>query len=72
MIYPDGQRVSRGKLTRMPLPKGTLVELRTGGGGGYGDPRERDPAAVAADVIESYITRSRAREDYPHVEDGSA
>ncbi|MFZ0383161.1 MAG: hydantoinase B/oxoprolinase family protein [Solirubrobacteraceae bacterium] len=66
VIYPDGQRVSRGKLTRQPLPKGTLVELRTGGGGGYGDPGVRDPAAVAADLREGYITESRAREDYGH------
>ena len=38
--------------------------MRTGGGGGWGDPLERDPAAVRADVIEELVSRRSAREDY--------
>jgi N-methylhydantoinase B len=71
VIYPDGRRVSRGKLTRLPLPKGSLVELQTGGGGGYGQPAQRDPAAVAADLLEGYVTQCRAREDYGRPAGGS-
>ena len=33
--------------------------MRTGGGGGWGDPLERDPAAVRADVQEEFISRDR-------------
>ena len=33
------------------------VIVRTGGGGGWGDPLERDPAAVRADVIEELVSR---------------
>ena len=31
----------------------------TGGGGGYGDPREREPERVAADVRDGYVTPRR-------------
>jgi N-methylhydantoinase B/oxoprolinase/acetone carboxylase alpha subunit len=34
------------------------------GGGGYGDPRERDPARVATDVAEGFVTPARAEAVY--------
>jgi N-methylhydantoinase B len=34
------------------------------GGGGYGDPIEREPAAVARDVREGFVTERAAREIY--------
>jgi N-methylhydantoinase B len=34
------------------------------GGGGYGDPIERDPAAVLEDVLDSLVSRERAASDY--------
>ncbi|WP_255152231.1 hydantoinase B/oxoprolinase family protein [Halorarius halobius] len=37
---------------------------RSGGGGGYGDPYERPPEAVRADVVDGYVTREAAREEY--------
>src|SRR5262249_50102821 len=61
VTYPDGAEARVGKATRVPLPKGTLVELCTGGGGGYGPPSERDPEALARDLREGYITESHAR-----------
>jgi N-methylhydantoinase B len=30
--------------------------METPGGGGHGDPRERDPAALAADLSDGYVT----------------
>ncbi|WP_246688477.1 MULTISPECIES: hydantoinase B/oxoprolinase family protein [unclassified Mesorhizobium] len=36
----------------------------TSGGGGFGDPLERDPQAVREDVIDDYVTVGRARIDY--------
>jgi N-methylhydantoinase B len=47
-----------------PVPVHAEVIVRTGGGGGWGDPRERDPEAVRTDVIEEFISRGSAREDY--------
>jgi N-methylhydantoinase B len=46
------------------LPAGTVVSHRTAGGGGYGPPFERDPAAVLEDVENGLLTREAAREVY--------
>jgi N-methylhydantoinase B len=40
------------------------VVLAPPGGGGYGSPRERDPDAVLADVVDGYISLESARRDY--------
>ncbi len=47
-----------------PVPVQSEVIVRTGGGGGWGDPLERDAAVVRADVIEELITRRAAEEEY--------
>ena len=44
----------------IPLEAGDRVEVMTPGGGGYGDPRRRDPALVARDVQRGYFTRREA------------
>ncbi|MFD0664123.1 hydantoinase B/oxoprolinase family protein [Thermocatellispora tengchongensis] len=64
--YPDGTAADYALRTRVPLPEGAVVHLRTGSGGGYGPPEERDPEAVRADLREGYITEEHAREHYPH------
>ena len=43
---------------------GDVIRVITGSGGGYGDPRRRDPARVAEDVKNGLITRERAAEIY--------
>jgi N-methylhydantoinase B len=47
-----------------PVPARSEVIVRTGGGGGWGDPLARDPEAVRNDVIEEFISGTSAREDY--------
>ncbi len=42
------------------LRKGDTVSLGTPGGGGHGDPRQRDTAALAADLATGYVTTSSA------------
>ena len=49
---------------RLPVPIGAAAIVRTGGGGGWGDPCERDPAKVLEDVREEFISRRAARELY--------
>ena len=66
VTLPDGSVVPCAKTTRLAMPQGTLLQLRTGGGGGYGDPAARDPEAVRTDVREGYVSEERARADYPH------
>jgi N-methylhydantoinase B len=46
------------------MDEGDVVEVATGGGGGYGDPLERDPEAVLHDVENGYISRESAKSDY--------
>jgi N-methylhydantoinase B len=66
LSYPDGRQVAVAKATRVRLPSGTRVELRTGGGGGYGDPRLRERDAVLEDLREGYVSEQQARSLYPH------
>ncbi|HUZ75603.1 MAG TPA: hydantoinase B/oxoprolinase family protein [Stellaceae bacterium] len=47
-----------------PVPTHSQVIVRTGGGGGWGDPFERDPARVRADVLEELVSPAAAREAY--------
>jgi N-methylhydantoinase B len=44
--------------------RGDLVSLRLSGGGGYGDPLQRDPERVGLDVREGYVTEAAARSEY--------
>jgi N-methylhydantoinase B len=43
---------------------GEVVVMDAAGGGGYGDPLERDLELVEQDVLDGYVTLERAREDY--------
>ena len=54
----------RAKSNGAPLDAGDVMEIRTGGGGGYGDPLERDPARVARDVSLGYTSLAAATEIY--------
>jgi N-methylhydantoinase B len=47
-----------------PVPVDAEVIVRTGGGGGWGDPLERDAGLVRTDVIEEFISRDAADEHY--------
>ena len=49
---------------RRNLARGEVVEYLSPGGGGYGDPLERDPERVLRDAVLGYISREQAREDY--------
>jgi N-methylhydantoinase B len=43
---------------------GDVIRFESAGGGGYGDPLQRDPQAVAADVANGYVSIEKARDDY--------
>jgi N-methylhydantoinase B len=66
-----------GEVERMPPMFGTTLQPgerfhhRMPGGGGFGDPFERDPEAVARDVLDEKVSAEAARELYGVVvEDG--
>jgi N-methylhydantoinase B len=50
------------KHTRYPISPESRVVFLTAGGSGWGDPLEREPEAVAADVREGYISAQKAAE----------
>ena len=41
-----------------------LLYCRPPGGGGYGNPYERDVARVEADILDEYVSPEAARRDY--------
>jgi N-methylhydantoinase B len=43
---------------------GNVIQFHSAGGGGYGDPLERDPQAVEQDVFNEYVSIEQARRDY--------
>jgi N-methylhydantoinase B len=53
------------------LKRGDLLRLETCGGGGWGDPLERDPERVRQDVARGFITGHGAFEDYGVVLDAA-
>jgi N-methylhydantoinase B len=48
----------------LTMAPGTRIISLSPGGGGYGDPRERDPAAVLDDVLEGRVSPAAARDTY--------
>lgn len=53
-----------GKFANVPLKAGDVWVMATSGGGGYGDPFERDPDAVLRDVADGLISTTRAQAEY--------
>jgi len=75
-VVRDGRELpfpTPGKVSGFRLVEGDVLVLQSAGGGGYGDPLEREPERVAADVREGYVTAGRAHERYGVVflDDGS-
>lgn len=52
------------KASQLPFQRGDILSAATGGGGGYGPPAERDPAAVLADVADGFVSAEAAHRLY--------
>jgi N-methylhydantoinase B len=65
-IDPGGpnQRVMPGLTDGQPVRAGEVIRIETTGGGGWGDPLDRDPARVALDVLQGKVSREAAAADY--------
>jgi N-methylhydantoinase B len=55
---------SSSKYSNITLRPGDRIHLIAPGGGGWGNPRERDRAMVREDLAEGYISARSAEEDY--------
>jgi N-methylhydantoinase B len=60
----SGEETKLLKIEQFAVKKGSRVVTVTGGGGGYGDPLERDPEMVRADVMDGFVSREAARDTY--------
>ena len=61
VLNPDSENpVSHSKVTHFPLEKGSVISFRTGGGGGYGNPLERDASLIQRDSTLGYISKKYA------------
>jgi N-methylhydantoinase B len=56
--------VSPSKFTNIVLTEGDEVLIASPGGGGFGDPRERDRTRVAEDVEQGFVSANAARDIY--------
>jgi N-methylhydantoinase B len=60
----NGQQERHAVVSGLTLHKGDVIQVMTGAGAGWGDPRQRDPALVQEDLKNGYITLEQAERDY--------
>ncbi|MBP0616368.1 hydantoinase B/oxoprolinase family protein [Jiella mangrovi] len=53
-----------GNIDTATLQPGDILSIRSAGGGGRGDPMEREPWRVAGDVARGYVSQEAAQEHY--------
>ncbi|MFP3298180.1 MAG: hydantoinase B/oxoprolinase family protein [Thermocladium sp.] len=58
------KRIKVDTKVTLDLEEGDYVEIRTAGGGGYGDPAQRDPESIRRDIENGVITRRYAEKHY--------
>ena len=71
-VEADGTETELEPIGDTELEPGEWIVGLESGGGGYGDPLERDPEAVRHDVLEGWVSRERAEADYGVIFDGEA
>jgi N-methylhydantoinase B len=52
------------KVNGMKVRSGDVIRVESGGGGGYGDPLERETEQVREDLLDGYIDRAHADSVY--------
>ena len=61
-------KASTSRFNNVAIRRGDRVQLRMPGGGGYGDPAQRDPDAVLSDLKDGYISKEAAKKYYGYKE----
>ena len=60
----DEERFLGAVFADVPIRSGDTFTRPSAGGGGFGDPLERDPEQVKEDVVDGFVSIERARKDY--------
>jgi len=73
VIDPGGlnEREMEGLVDDEPVRAGEVIRIRTTGGGGWGDPLDREVSAVVRDVLWGKVSVAGARDDYGVVVGGT-
>jgi N-methylhydantoinase B len=64
VVRTDGSTQRYSMVSGLKLNEGDVIRVRTGCGGGHGDPSHRPPELVKRDVRNGYLTAELAREVY--------
>jgi len=64
MISKDGKKQTLPSKITTKVESGTRLILKTAGGGGFGNPLERDSERIYQDIKEEIITIKKAKEEY--------
>ena len=72
VLNPQGERRELDSKVTMEIHHGDVFRHELAGGGGWGDPLERDTGAVLRDVRNEYVSADAARRDYGVVVDTAA
>jgi N-methylhydantoinase B len=60
----EDERFLGAVFSNVPIVAGDMFTRPSAGGGGYGDPLERDPDRVCEDIADGYVSIERALKDY--------
>jgi len=64
LVTPDGSETRLPSKCTITINRGDTLIIRTPGGGGYGDPVEREPEKIKRDLVNGLISTRTARETY--------
>ena len=64
IIKPNGKRIKLKSKCTVKVEKGDIFVVKTPGGGGYGNPMEREPERVLHDVLNGLVPLEAAKKDY--------
>jgi N-methylhydantoinase B len=63
-LNPDEHPAPAASKLTLTMRRGDVFRHEVAGGGGWGDPLERDPALVLRDVLNEFVSPRAARDDY--------
>jgi N-methylhydantoinase B len=64
VLRGDGTEEEHSVVTALRVDEGDVIRIRTGAGGGYGDPKRRSRELVLDDLRNGRVTPERARDVY--------